>query len=72
MDELRIHHNLHLFVDTTNAPNADVFDSINSVCKQLDAQILIMAARKKVRLQHAEMFPRLGDLLVCFAGVTFG
>jgi hypothetical protein len=50
MDELRINHNLHLFVDTTNASNAEVFDSINMVCKQLDAQVLVMAARKKVCL----------------------
>lgn len=55
MDEQCIPHNLHLFIDTTNAPNSEVFKSISSVCERLHADVLVMAANKKVRLARESL-----------------
>jgi hypothetical protein len=48
MDERNIKHNLHLFVDTANAPPRAIFSSINKICEQVDAKVLVMAANSKV------------------------
>ena len=49
MDERGITHNLHLFVDTVNAPASAIFETVNSVCEQVDAAFLVMAANHRVR-----------------------
>ena len=54
MDEQQIPHNLHLFVDTSNAPNSEIFKSISSVCDDVHADVLVLAAYKKVRILWAQ------------------
>lgn len=48
MNERRIKHNLHLFVDTVNAPPKAIFSTINKICELVDAKVLVMAANSKV------------------------
>lgn len=56
MNKRDIAHNLHLFLDTVNAPAKAIFDTVNGVCKQLNAEVLVMAANHKVRPQIAGLF----------------
>lgn len=48
LDERGIEHNLHLFLDTVHTPAKAIFDTINGVCKNVDAQMLVMAANHRV------------------------
>ncbi|KXZ51197.1 hypothetical protein GPECTOR_13g684 [Gonium pectorale] len=47
MDSLGIPHNLHLFVDTDNAPASAVCATVFKVADELDATIVVMAAHSK-------------------------
>ena len=49
LDAQGIVHNLHLFVDTENAPASAIFQSINGVCEKVTADVLVMAVNNKVR-----------------------
>ncbi|GIL56848.1 hypothetical protein Vafri_12140 [Volvox africanus] len=47
MDSLGMPHNLHLFLDTDNAPASAVCTTIFKVAEQVDAAILVVAAHGK-------------------------
>lgn len=49
MTEKSIEHSFHLFVHATNAEGHDIFQTVNSVCSKVDAEILVMSAVHKVR-----------------------
>eukprot|EP00892_Ulva_mutabilis_P008477 jgi/Ulvmu1/6000/UM026_0126.1 len=44
MTDKAIEHNLHLFVHATNADGSDVFQTVNSVCEKVSAEMLVMSA----------------------------
>jgi hypothetical protein len=74
MDAKRVPHNLHLFVDTENAPAQAVFKTVNKVCEDVSADVLVMAANHRVRARFATgaaaSAPRV--FLCAVAGVCAG
>ncbi|KAG2443942.1 hypothetical protein HXX76_002281 [Chlamydomonas incerta] len=47
MDALGIPHNLHLFLDTDNAPASAVCETVFKVAEQVDAAMIVLAAHGK-------------------------
>lgn len=48
MKEKAIDHSLHLFVHATNAEGYDIFQTVNSVCEKVGAEVLVMSAVHQV------------------------
>lgn len=48
MKEKSIDHSLHLFVHATNAEGYDIFQTVNSVCEKVSAEVLVMSAVHQV------------------------
>ena len=49
MDTHGVLHNLHLFLDTVNAPPSAIAAIVDRVCKELGAVLIVMASHNKVR-----------------------
>lgn len=51
MDDKGIMHNLHLYLDTENAPAKAVAKIVGDVSTAVGAELIVMAASNKVRCQ---------------------
>jgi hypothetical protein len=52
LDALKIPHELHLYLDTDNAPASAIGETIQRVASDAKATIIVVAAHNKVRGTH--------------------
>ena len=48
MDSKGVMHNVHLYLDTVNAPPSAIAITIDKVCKSVGAELIVMASSNKV------------------------